>query len=272
MKPLVIYHGNCYDGFTAAWVAWRRFGGDIDTHPAQYGQAPPEVLGRDVYVLDFSYPRDVMLHMDELSRSMLVLDHHKTAKEACDGLGFCEFDMDRSGAGMAWDHFFGGKPRPWLVDRVEDRDIWRFKYGDSTQRVHAALTSHPMCFETWGAISVSDLEAIEAQGSAILRAMNQSIAKASKHARVLELEVGATRLHCVALNVPYLNASETAHHLLEVYPDAELSITFFQIEDERWQYSLRSRKGGPDVSEIAKLYGGGGHANAAGFYADKLIV
>lgn len=30
-------------------------------------------------------------------------------------------------------------------------------------------------------------------------------------------------------------------------------------------YSLRSREGGVDVSEIAKQFGGGGHKHAAGF-------
>jgi len=25
-KPLCIYHGNCADGFTAAWAVWKRFG------------------------------------------------------------------------------------------------------------------------------------------------------------------------------------------------------------------------------------------------------
>lgn len=30
-------------------------------------------------------------------------------------------------------------------------------------------------------------------------------------------------------------------------------------------FSLRSTDTGPDVSEIAKAYGGGGHAHAAGF-------
>lgn len=27
VKPLCIYHGNCADGFTAAWAVWKR---DLD--------------------------------------------------------------------------------------------------------------------------------------------------------------------------------------------------------------------------------------------------
>jgi nanoRNase/pAp phosphatase (c-di-AMP/oligoRNAs hydrolase) len=34
--------------------------------------------------------------------------------------------------------------------------------------------------------------------------------------------------------------------------------------------SLRSRDDGPDVSEIAKRFGGGGHEHAAGFRCSRL--
>jgi hypothetical protein len=34
-KPLCIYHGNCADGFTAAWAVWRRFG-EFDYFPGIY--------------------------------------------------------------------------------------------------------------------------------------------------------------------------------------------------------------------------------------------
>ena len=48
------------------------------------------------------------------------------------------FDKERSGAGITWDVLFDGEPRPPLIDRIEDRDIWRWKYGNS-RLVHAAL-------------------------------------------------------------------------------------------------------------------------------------
>lgn len=65
--PLVIYHANCWDGFCAAWVA-RKALGAIEAVPAQYGQPPPEVADRVVYVLDFSYPRDVMADLATRAR------------------------------------------------------------------------------------------------------------------------------------------------------------------------------------------------------------
>jgi len=60
-KRLVIYHANCIDGYTSAWAAWRKYGDDAEYLPASYGDPAPDVTGRWVLVVDFSYPRDVML-------------------------------------------------------------------------------------------------------------------------------------------------------------------------------------------------------------------
>ena len=102
MKPLVIYHANCWDGFCAAWVA-RKALGDIEPFPAYYGAPPPDVKDRIVYVLDFSYPRDVTERIATEARRSVFLDHHKTAMDALDGLHQPEsgidvwFDMNKSG-------------------------------------------------------------------------------------------------------------------------------------------------------------------------------
>jgi len=51
---------------------------------------------------------------------------------------------------------------------------------------------------------------------------------------------------------------------LEMTPSAPFSVGWFVRSDGLFQYSLRSR-GDFDVSELAKLWGGGGHKAAAGF-------
>jgi nanoRNase/pAp phosphatase (c-di-AMP/oligoRNAs hydrolase) len=56
--------------------------------------------------------------------------------------------------------------------------------------------------------------------------------------------------------------SEIAGELAE---DSPFGACYFDRHDGKRQWSLRSRDGGVDVSEIAKAHGGGGHKNAAGF-------
>ena len=103
MKPLCIYHGLCADGFTAAWVVWKFYEGDVDFHAASHGEAPPEVDGREVYIVDFSYSRPVIEAMARHTRKLTVIDHHVTAAQELEGLirndGTVDgiFDMNKAG-------------------------------------------------------------------------------------------------------------------------------------------------------------------------------
>lgn len=256
--PLVIYHANCWDGFCAAWVA-RRYLGDIEAVPAHYGSSPPDVRDRIVYVLDFSYPREVMLAMHAAAASLLVLDHHATAKAALDGLPFCTFADDRSGGRMAWDHFAGHTPRPWLVDYTEDRDLWRHALPASRE-INAALRSWSLAFATWDTLESVALDILTGQGEAILRAERQIV---DAHVR------NAGRMALLGYNVPVVNAttlvSEIAGQLATGEPFA---VCYFDRHDGKRQWSLRSAPDGVDVSEIAQSFGGGGHTHAAGFETD----
>jgi nanoRNase/pAp phosphatase (c-di-AMP/oligoRNAs hydrolase) len=47
-------------------------------------------------------------------------------------------------------------------------------------------------------------------------------------------------------------------------------VGWFQNAEGKYVYSLRSRHGF-DVSELAKKFGGGGHAGAAGFTVSKMV-
>lgn len=263
-KPLIIYHGKCYDGFTSAWIAAKALneqqGAVPELHAARYGDPPPKVDGRHVFVLDFSYPRSVMEFMHRRAASLLVLDHHKTAAEACEGLTFCTFDMERSGCGLTWDHFYMPTfSRPAWVNHVEDRDLWRFAL-DGTREVHAYIASLPMTFDAWDNLAATPIEEVKAGGRAIAQYIDTYCDKASEEARIITWN--GTPLALV--NVPYQNASEMASYLLKKHPEARFACGWFVRADGHIQFSLRSR-GDYDVAEEAKKLGGGGHAGAAGF-------
>lgn len=278
MTALVIYHANCYDGFTAAWVA-RRAMPDCELFEGRYGEEPPYDLARErpVYILDFSYPRDQMLKLNEytgMTGWLTVLDHHKTAEANCQGLDFCTFDMDRSGCRMEWDHFFPKNPLPDILLRIEDRDLWRFRY-DSTPLVHAYVASQEMTLDSWNKLMCTTVGDTSRIGAHILRYIKTYIKKTVQEARIISLPdnraSGFDYCRVAVLNVPYQNASETADVMLSAFPDADFSLTYFQRADGKWQYSLRSRSDF-DVSEVATQFGGGGHAGAAGFETDVLLA
>ena len=257
-KPLVIYHGKCPDGMTAAWAV-RKALGDGDYIPASHGEAPPDVAGRDVVIVDFSYRRAVMEAMSLKAKSLLVLDHHKSAQADLAGLPFVVFDMERSGAGMAWDWFHPGQPRPALVNLIEDGDLWRHVL-QGTREFQLRLEMEAMDFSSWERIagmSEQELAAFIAEGAILKRAFDGEVAALleDRYAVTLVGEAG------LAVNASSRYTSDVGHHLAEM--SGSFGMVWRQL-DGALKISLRSC-GDYDVSLLAGKFGGGGHRNAASF-------
>lgn len=110
MKNIVLYHGNCFDGIASAWAAWKKFGDNAKYVPVTYpnDKLPVLLLDTDieaVYIVDFSFKRDLLLALKERVNKLVVLDHHKTAEADLKRLDFCIFDMEKSGARLTWEYF-----------------------------------------------------------------------------------------------------------------------------------------------------------------------
>lgn len=293
-KTMCIFHGNCADGFGAAWVVRQALGADVEFVPGVYGQVPPDVTGKDVILVDFSYKRDVLAEMGRVANQVLVLDHHKTAKDdmACfdpfdagvrsdradsiwdhKKLGWetavhmakergaprvavC-FDMHRSGAMLAWDHFFPGQEPPQLLRHIEDRDLWLFKL-DGTREIQANLFSYPYDFEVWDQLMAADVQTLRSDGAAIERKHHKDVAELVAVTK-RRMVIGGHDVPVASL--PYTLTSDAGHLMAQGEPFAAC---YWDTPDGR-SFSLRSTDEGLDVSEIAKQYGGGGHRNASGF-------
>lgn len=297
VKPLCIYHGNCADGFGAAWAVRHALGeGNVDFHPGVYQDAPPDVTGRDVIIVDFSYKRAVLDGMIKTANSIVILDHHKSAADdlapfaitLCGAAKFvaadvpgvfrdmeelgrpkivAEFDMNRSGAMMTWDHFFPREAPPALLLHIEDRDLWRFKLP-RTREIQANVFSYPYDFAVWDRLMAAPLDDLAREGEAIERKHFKDIAELLTVVR-REMVIGG---YCVPVaNLPYTLTSDAGHFLCEYYDQGlagsykpPFAACYWDTPSGR-VFSLRSRDDGLDVSAVAKKYGGGGHAHAAGF-------
>ena len=155
IRPVyVIYHDQCPDGFGAAWAAFQALGyttgngSPVHYIPSRYGQKPPEMDPEGVvYILDFSYNLETMTKLwHRHGGRVTLLDHHKSAMEELQGqLPGCYFDMDRSGAAIAWGYFKPFERMPELLAYVQDRDLWRWELPDS-RAVNAAIEVAPMDF------------------------------------------------------------------------------------------------------------------------------
>lgn len=260
-----IYHGGCPDGFTAAWVVRQFFTCEVTLHEGRYGDPPPDGIGpdADVLIVDFSYPRAELLDLCARVGTVTVLDHHASAERDLAGIEAPNltvvFDMERSGAGITWDHLRAPEPRPRLVDYVEDRDLWRFALPESHD-IAPLFMGTPMAFEEWDALA-HDLEhrweVASAQGRAMRRMREKIIGEIVATAWLMTI---AGYTVPVAAS-PYALGSDVAGALARGYPFA----AYYVDRPEHRQFGLRSDPAGEDVSLIAGQYGGGGHPHAAGF-------
>ena len=280
MKRLVIYHASCADGFTAAWVAWLKYGDSADYVPAQYGDSPPAVRGRDVLIVDFSYPRETLLRMHSEAESLLVVDHHKTAEKDLSGLSFCRFDQGWCGAALTWLEL---KPQPDrllspLICYVQDRDLWKWELPES-KAINAYIATVPRDFKRWSELD-KELDNRDSQGwpSPTIGDLQSCVDKGRVALRVVEqyVESQQSRAGTVTISghqVPCINTTFAISELVGALAEGQrFAAGWFQRDDGRFVYSLRSRgDGGADMAEIARGYGGGGHKNAAGFTVDALL-
>lgn len=254
MSPYILYHGGCPDGFGAAYAAWKKFGDQAEYLPVKHGYPPPELApGSEVYIIDFAYDRQTLLEMAR-QHPLRVLDHHRTAQADLAGLDFAEFDMQRSGAVLAWNHFHPDTEVPMLLRYVQDQDLWTWALPDSRE-ICTALGIYPHTFEVWDQLEIDNLRA---QGKVVLVYKQQLIEQLLP--KVDWVEICGQRVP--AVNTP-LFASELGNQLCLHYSEAPFSACYSD-HDGRRKFSLRSI-GDNDVSAVAAHFGGGGHRNAAGF-------
>ena len=304
MKPIVIYHANCTDGFGAAYAAWRALGDDVEYIDAHYGELDDpatleerfgsDIGQRDVYILDFSLKRPAMDWLFDKAQRVVWLDHHKTAFEMwCDSeleaKGERDYytysshgvevllDNNRSGAMIAWQYFHPTRSVPWIIEHIDDYDRWQFKLSGTKEINKAIWATTPWDFETWNdwvyKFPVAQRAAMIEVGTALLRAYNQQVESLSKYARkcaifLIDRDFDKVRefgyREGLAVNSP-VHMSEIGHVLAT--ETGTFGLIWYMGEGNTVKCSLRSN-GDYDVSVIAKQFGGGGHKNAAGFSID----
>ncbi len=280
MNKLIIYHSNCGDGFCSAWLChlvWP----DAEFVAANYGWEPPDVTGKDVLIVDFSYDKDVLLAMAAKAARIKVLDHHETARNNLEGLDFCTFDMSKSGAHLTWDYLIAegllrpyehwpGEPKlHWLVAYVEDYDLQNEALPNHDE-ICTAIRNHDFTFEAYDALAKKSPESLVEEGRPVSRYQNWLIEHHVKYAVVVEINgVKGIGAQC-SMNKLW---TKVGKGLLNAYPECSFAAIWQDTAEGVRLYSLRARKGGFNVRELAESMGGGGHTGSAAFkvnYQTKL--
>jgi len=280
MKNLIVYHANCADGFTAAWAAWKALGGEengTEFRPYYHDWDPPKDAAEfnNIYILDFSFSAGALAGLaEQVKEKVVLLDHHKSAQadlqEVAEDMPpnlVIIFNMEKSGAMLAWEHFHPGTPPPALVEYIQDRDLWRWELPQS-EEISTVIQTLEFEFHIWDRMhellkEPMSFAATVGEGKAMQKYRDALIKR-------ICAKPGFTRIE--GHLVPCVNApnwqSEIGNALAK---DHYFAVMWFMNKSGNFIYSLRSDKDRADevadVSLIAKALGGGGHRHAAGFRA-----
>lgn len=313
-KPdVVIYHNPCDDGWVAALIVSKFYAGQsLDDYKPEflegnYGNKDIDywvnkVRDKDVLVVDFSFKGAIRKAMETACKSMLILDHHASAREeygndvlplhteeislSVDDAETLIKDLkivmimsdDHCGSSMAWDFFFPGKSRPELLEYIEDQDLGRRKLPNATSFTYwiRSRTDYqdPSNYQFLDSLEdEADYHEAMAQGKAVYSYLSTAFKQA-----VATIPVGPAYIDDGDKNnpeltigiafSPYQFASELANFMV-VERKLDAAIVFYHAANNGCGLSIRGRKNedGSDTDfarRIATSLGGGGHNMAAG--------
>lgn len=269
-RPLCIYHKNCLDGKASAAVVARR-APDAELLPMQYGETPPTVEGREVYVVDFGLPIEAMRALRAQARTLTWIDHHATNQPMHARLGWGHLDTSTCAAVLCWRVLFPGEAMPAILPYIEDKDLWAWRLPDS-RAVAAGLA------RAFAGPGIAGL--LEASPAAMADLGREDLAKQAARVRAAATAgiavsdpYGLAGMRMFAVPVNH-DQNEIAEHVCA--PTAagglgyDLAVLYYRKKDGRWVHSLRSPR--VDCAAIAERFGGGGHPQSACYLAASPVV
>lgn len=263
-RTVILYHGNCPDGFGGAYAAWKKFGDAAEYIPLHRDAPASEgFAGAHLYFIDFTYPQEVMDQFVATAASVTVLDHHEGLEHVVKTMPEYRYATDHSGAGISWEYFHPGTPTPLLLQYVEDDDLFRFALGE-TRAVLCYVTTRPQTFEEWDSM-MQLFENPETRGEILSKAniyeeyFEKLADMAVEKAQLVEFE--GHQVYFANCHPLKPLRSRVGNLLAKKHGPMAIVVS---AHPKGYGVAIRG-DGSIDVAAIAQKYGGNGHTNAAGF-------
>jgi hypothetical protein len=298
-----IYHSRDLDGWMSAAIVmlwYEREHGSLEGLTLigwDYGDEIPEMVPDvPVIICDVSFSMNIMDDLAE-TNELTWIDHHKSAindyekyREAIGGGQFIQTVVtpQRRHEGLAligaceltWGALMTDRLMPHLVELLGCYDSFRHKGMADEERVfafqyaaRAYMSSPESCLtQLRKALSVWDYKEWLPQGRAILQYLKveaKSIYAGAERFAIKWQEEGQ-EMACVALAINRSRFNPSSYDIDYHADGAQVFVCYHRKGDGQWVFSLYNEDGDTDVSVIAKLMGGGGHAGAAGFVSDNI--
>lgn len=284
---IIVFHNWCPDGVTGLWCAHHFSKGNefvkigISADEDAYG----EFENKKIIFIDVYPSIEWLVENLKVAEKITILDHHKTALvELQENLPILSdftnleliLDNNRSGCQIAWDYFFPGIKRPWFVNYVGDQDLWTWELSYSKE------INNVLDFNDY--IDQEDLTKLDLllnydeNKINVLIEEGKQIAKFTKKILTNELEwsdeakfIIDDKIYNIQIAGAVTSATKSdlgnmlSEKLLENGDLPDFGVVWDYIPKyDQWKLSLRGNDISPDLSDIARKLGGGGHPSASG--------
>jgi oligoribonuclease NrnB/cAMP/cGMP phosphodiesterase (DHH superfamily) len=287
---IIIYHQGCSDGITALWCADKYFKEnniEYEKLSCPAGKDPTiNFENKRIIFVDLCPSLDFITDISTIAKQITIVDHHKSAFDMflanetfLKTLENVEIilKMEYSGCQLTWDYFYPDIARPWFVDYVGDRDLWKWELPNSRE-INSAFYHceyiNDRKLELLDELNNEDIDKLINIGKTVIEVQNKIINTQLKQSIECIFNVGETkynvRVGCINrdLRSDLGNAMCTVPLKNGDLPDFSIVWNYDPIPNA-WYMSMRGTKNSPDLSVISKHFGGGGHAKASGFENKK---
>ena len=290
MFDYIIYHDNCFDGFTGFYLfmktnKWNKNPIVYPDYPSST-KIPPNITGKNIIIIDVAYSANIVKQIADEANMILFIDHHVSIADDIQNLKLpppheIVYDINESGASLVWKYFFKNKPMPTFVKHIRDNDIglWEMEHTfDFMVYIEMNLPTNPdfASLKQWDALlDEKYLDKIIARGSIYNEYKTHLIEyNANRHTIVQFPSKKFTNKNSSVLNkigqykVAVINngcpsASLIGKYIVENFVCDFCIIWNYNVKKKKYIISMRSKKA--DVGTIAKELGGGGHKFASAF-------
>ncbi len=284
---IIVYHEYCSDGITSAWIVKNNENNNNSfLIPCKAGTNPRfnlnEIIKKNIIFVDICPSVEYLLTLCNIANNVVILDHHISAYRNIEEIEnkphnlFTVFDMNRSGCMITWDYFHDNSVRPWYVNYVGDRDLWKWELPDSKDINTALFEDKHISFNGLSNLAIltyedenSIINSIKERGIQINKFRNQIIEKETKKAIHCTFIFDETLYNIWLYNGPEDLRSDIGNALMQINFKNGLKPDFavnwrYDVKTHEFWLSMRGEEWSPDLSIICKKYNGGGHPKASG--------